>query len=203
MKMERKGAVTEVDFEAADIMSVIRDVIEKDEDVSSEEIHKLLKASFKDRAHRKGMVPGYDGEADIDPDLIEPETPPKPTLDDDIAEGMGIIFGGVEEGPLRAELEWLSDDMHNPYDPKIQGRFEYKGARVIQGLDLDEIDHLIFFLDLLDKDTGPWYYYRSADYFNTQCEARLEVLAEEDKAEQEDVALMNEAMAKKRGKLDE
>lgn len=196
MKRKTEGGVTKVVVDSDDIMEVMKKVLAKDKTFSPKEVA----AEFK----KMGMIPGYDGEPDVDADgmlVVVDEPPPEPTLNDDIAEGMGIIFGGVEEGPMRAELGWFADDKHDRDDPTIQKRFEDKGTYTISYLDIDEIDHLLFFLDLLDKGIGPWYYYRSKHVFSQACERRLMVLSEEDKAEQEDQALMDEAL-KKRGKRD-
>jgi len=187
---------TEVSLDRDEMMEVMKKVIAKDEALSASQVSRMLKDVLKPGA---GLVPGYDGEPDFSDELLEEleeaaMLPEGTSLNDDIAEGMGIIFGGVEEGPLSTELAWLADPKHDKDDQLIMDRLEAKGVVHIGTLDLDEIDHLIFFLELLDNDTGPWYYYRVAIPFSNACMDRLAELSKVEEAELEDEAMMDAAM---------
>lgn len=203
----------EVRLSKDEIMEVMKSILDKDKTLGANEVAAEIGAMLGDSFYppppvKGGLVPGYDGEADFNMDDVvaameEEQEDVEPTLDEDIAEGLALIFGGVDDGPLSTELMWLMDPKHEEMekDLVLLDRLERKGVEVISLLGIEEIDHLIFFLGLLDKDTGPWYYYRVSGPYGAACEDRLDVLAEIENAELEDDAMMNEAMI--RGASDE
>lgn len=96
--------------------------------------------------------------------------------------GLETLFPDTKE-----TIEWLDSSSHSDgdADEKQYRALLYQCTLRLQEMDLEDVDDLVYFLDLLEDHQGSWYWNHIEEGLRKAINNRLHVLAKEEEEEDE------------------